>query len=133
MSPQNRKANIAEELSQCDDALRAAEALRSLNLLRDAANRLYYAVFHAARAVLITQDIEPASHQGVLTMLGLNFIKTGLLPAQMSATFRRLQAFREAADYTVGFVVTAPDVDADLAAARDFVAQVRQYLTTAGY
>jgi len=128
VSPDNRQANIEEELRQCDEAMRAAEALRGLDLLRDAASRLYYAAYHAARAILLSKELEPTTHQGVLSMLGLNFIKPGLLPAGLSQTFRRLQAFRESADYTLGFIVTAEELDNDIFAARDFVAHVPRYL-----
>lgn len=41
MSPANRQGNLAEELAHAAEALRAAEALVSLGLFRDAANRLY--------------------------------------------------------------------------------------------
>jgi hypothetical protein len=54
LSPSSRQANIDEELTQAGEALRAAEALVALGLYRDAANRLYYAAYHATRALLLT-------------------------------------------------------------------------------
>lgn len=52
MSPANQRSNIAEELAHAAEALRAAQALISLSLFRDAANRLYYAAYHATLALL---------------------------------------------------------------------------------
>jgi len=52
VSPANQRSNIAEELAHAAEALRAAEALTSLSLFRDAANRLYYAAYHATLALL---------------------------------------------------------------------------------
>jgi uncharacterized protein (UPF0332 family) len=91
VSPANRHANILEELEHATEALRAAEALVSLSLFRDAANRLYYAAYHATLALLLSEDLEPTTHSGVQTLLGLHFIKGGKLPANLGTVLKRLQ------------------------------------------
>ena len=63
MTADNKHTHIAEELAQADEALRAAEALVALELFRDAANRLYYAVFHATLALLLTQELVATIHR----------------------------------------------------------------------
>lgn len=49
MTDDNRRANARADLAAAADALRAAEALIDLGLLRDAVSRAYYAAFHAMR------------------------------------------------------------------------------------
>jgi len=132
VSPANRQANIAEELAHAEEALRAAEALVSLGLFRDAANRLYYAAYHATLALLLTEDLEPATHAGLQTLLGLHFVKVGTLPASMAATLRRLQAYREASDYTRGFVMPEHECRTELEAARHYIDSVRELLLQRG-
>lgn len=52
MSPANQRSNIMEELAHSAEAMRAAEALITLSLYRDAVSRLYYAAYHATLALL---------------------------------------------------------------------------------
>lgn len=42
-------------------------------------NRLYYACYYAVTALLISNGLNATTHAGVRTMLGLKFIKTGLV------------------------------------------------------
>ena len=45
-------------------------------------SRAYYAALHVARALLLTEDIEPQTHAGVSAMLGMHFVVPGRLNAQ---------------------------------------------------
>ena len=132
MTEDNRKLNIAVELEQSKDALRAAETLLGVDLLRDAANRLYDAVSHATHAVLLSQGLEPKSHKGLVSLFGLHFIMPAVLPAELNETLIRLQGYREAADYARGFTPTEAEFRRNLAAAHHFVATVRTWLVSGG-
>jgi hypothetical protein len=133
VSPASTAANVADELSHSEEAMRAAEALLGLNLPRDAINRLYYALYHATLALLLTEGLEPTSHHGVLSLLGMHFIKPGRLPAALGATLRRIQAYREAADYTRGFVLPDEECRQEFEAGRHFLGAARQLLAQMGY
>ena len=63
------------------------------------ANRLYYAVFHAATALLIKNGLHAGTHQGVHVLLAQHFVKENILSKEESATFSRLQTMREKGDY----------------------------------
>ncbi len=79
-------------------------------------------------ALLLTEAIEPTTHRGVLSQLSLEFIKPGKVPAELGATFRRLQRFREAADYTRTFTVPEGDARREAATAKDYIATVQSLL-----
>jgi uncharacterized protein (UPF0332 family) len=133
VSPANQRSNIAEELAHAAEALRAAEALISLSLFRDAANRLYYAAYHATLALLLTESLEPATHAGVQTLLGLHFVKQGKVPAAMGALLRRLQGYREASDYTRGFVMPEDECRTELQATRQYIDTIRAWVDRGGW
>jgi uncharacterized protein (UPF0332 family) len=128
VSPANRAANIADEFVHADEALRAADALVDLGLYRDAVSRAYYAVYHATLALLLSEELEPSTHSGVVTLLGLHFVKTGKVSASLAATLRRIQGYREAADYTRGFVMPEAECRAEVRAARDYLQTIRSLL-----
>ena len=77
MTDANKRANVASELGRADESMRAARVLVDAALLHDAESRLYYAIYHAAVALLLTEGLEPRSHAGTASMLGLHFVKTG--------------------------------------------------------
>jgi len=83
------------------------------------ASRLYYYTFHLVRALLLTKGLEPKSHDGALRLLGLHFVKTGILEPADSHLFARLMKYREEADYNPSSVFTSED-------ARQFTQEVRQ-------
>lgn len=58
-------------------ALGAAQLLTEEAYPEDAASRAYYAILHAAKAVLFVHDIATASHSGTRRMFGLHLVRTG--------------------------------------------------------
>ena len=49
-----------------------------------AANRIYYAVFHAVSALLISAGLSVKSHRGVMALFGEHFVRTGIFKSLMA-------------------------------------------------
>jgi uncharacterized protein len=128
----NRLANARAELAAARDAERVAEAALELGIVRDALSRTYYAAFHAARALLLLEGIEPRTHAGVQRMLGEHCVRTGRIAPALATTFAELQAFRQAADYAVSIDVDLDSARAQLSAAREFVTAAAAQVELAG-
>lgn len=62
-------------LNQARECLRAARALLEIEDYRGAANRSYYSVFHAMRAVLTLDGIDRKHHSGIITEFRRLYIK----------------------------------------------------------
>ena len=75
MTEENKKENIKAELDRASTALDASTLLFENGFLNDAISRLYYFMLHTIRALLLTIGLEPKSHEGVLRVFGLHFIK----------------------------------------------------------
>jgi uncharacterized protein (UPF0332 family) len=75
-----------------------------------ALNRVYYAAFYAARAVLAARDLDSSRHSGVIALFQLHFVKTGLLPAAAARTLPRLFEARQTSDYADGADPSADEV-----------------------
>ena len=131
MTDEHQSLQIAAQIARGDEALRAGEELLRIHLYADALSRLYYAAFHFASAALLTEEISATSHQGLQTLFSLHLVRTGKLPPSLAKDLRRLQAFREAADYNVEFVVDREGAEEEAVVARRFVLAVRAYLDTA--
>ena len=105
MTEENRKKNIEQELARAKECLTSADLLFSHGQLADAVSRLYYNLYHAVRALLLSQGLEPKTHEGTLRLLSLHFTKPGILDAQTSHIFTRLVKYREEADYAEGMAL----------------------------
>ncbi len=79
--------------------LEAARYLYQGEYNEAAITRTYFALFAAAKGLLLTKDVEPKTHKGLNAMLGLHFVKRGALPIEIVAILSRLQERREACDY----------------------------------
>jgi uncharacterized protein len=122
---ENRDANASAELMSADDALRVAEAALGLGIVRDAMSRAYFAAFHAARALLLLEGLEPKTHAGVATLMGRHLVVPGKLESRFSLLLTRLQAYRQASDYAYSFVASVDDVRIELDATRELVELAR--------
>ncbi len=112
---------MAEELARAREELTAAEQLLQMGLARIALGRGYFAAFHACRAVLFAEGIEPRSHHGALHLFNQHMVKSGRFEPATSRVLARLQKFREEADYGESFPVDEAGAREELAAARAFV------------
>jgi uncharacterized protein (UPF0332 family) len=84
---------------------RAAECLEDAQILFDnerpaaAVARSYYAMFHAATAILSAKGIKRSSHRGILSAFGEYLVKPGLLEQKMHQSLREAFELRQQTDY----------------------------------
>jgi uncharacterized protein (UPF0332 family) len=124
----NKKENIRDELERAGEALRSADLLCESRLYRDAVSRLYYQLYHTVRALLLSEGLEPKTHEGALRLLGMNFVKKGILTSGDSHVFSRLMKYREEADYNPTYVFTGADYIEFRKDAEGLCSKIRHYL-----
>jgi uncharacterized protein (UPF0332 family) len=84
---------------------RAIEALHEADLLiadrrwRGAINRLYYAAFYAAKALLAVRNLDSSKHSGTIALFQQHFVKTQLVPIDMARGLSRAFDKRQLTDY----------------------------------
>jgi uncharacterized protein (UPF0332 family) len=114
-----------ELLRKADAALASAKRDLDAGDLDGTANRLYYAMFHAARAALLSIG-EPAQgrHGTISAQFGLRFCKDGPLPTELGRAINEAQELRVEGDYGAG-TPDATEVAVYVAKAEQFVAAVK--------
>ena len=98
MTGENRRKNIAAEMTRGDESFESAELLLAAGKLADAVSRAYYAAFHYARALLYTLGEEARTHQGIERLLHRDLVREGKLDPDIARLFSSLQKFRQDAD-----------------------------------
>jgi len=127
------KEEIKLLLSRSRDDLEAAQILLDAGKYRASLSRAYYAVFYAATALLLTQNIRRSKHAGVQGAFGQFFVKPGLIEVEYSDTFKNVREARELSDYDLVFLPAEKLTQTRLAGAGRFVARVETYLKTTGW
>lgn len=113
---------------------RAHETLAEIPYLREqgyyntAANRLYYACYYAAVALLIKNKIAAGSHAGVKAMLGLHFVSKGLISKESGRAFSNLFDSRQHSDYDEFVYSTEEEIDELYPKAKRFIEEVDSLL-----
>jgi len=92
---------IRYRLDRAREALDDAGFLLQSGRLTAASNRVYYAMFYAASALLATRDLSSSRHSGVIALFNDNFVKTGLFPRELARRFGRAFEARMDTDYRV--------------------------------
>ncbi|MEW6375275.1 MAG: HEPN domain-containing protein [Thermodesulfobacteriota bacterium] len=133
MNEENKKANIREEIDRANEATRAASLLFENAFLKDAVSKLYYSLLYSIRALLLTEGLEPKSHEGALRLFGLHFVKPGAFEARDSHIFSKLMKFREEADYNPSYTFTREDFIDFRKETQSVMNKIATYLNEKGY
>ena len=128
MLERERKALSQARLEHAIECLSAARNLLETENYKSAANRSYYAVFHAMRAVLAFDEIDMKHHGGIISEFRRRYIKTGIFETRMSEIISVLFDVRTDSDYDDFFVISKADTAAQIENAEYFVSSVRAYL-----
>lgn len=72
---------------------------------------------------MLSKGLEPKSHESALRLLGMHFVKTGILAPSQSHVFARLMKYRQEADYNPSYIFTKEDVE-------EFKKEAKQLKTT---
>ena len=97
---------------------------------RSAANRAYYAIFHAMRAVLALDGVDMKHHSGIISEFWKRYIKTGVFDTSLSGLISELSDVRAGSDYNDFFIVSKADTAEQVQSAGTFLTAVETYLRT---
>ena len=90
LDQESKKALVDYRISRAFETLKEAELLSKESFFNVAVNRLYYACYYAAVALLLKNDIPAQTHNGVKTMLDLHFVSKGILSIEDGKIFSTL-------------------------------------------
>lgn len=126
----SEKADLIEyRLDRATETLQEIEIHLENGLFNTAINRLYYASYYAATALLLYNDIKASTHSGVRQMLGLHFVKTGKISSDLGKVFTDLFDKRHASDYDDFISVSREDVEDLLPSAKEFIEKIKDLIS----
>lgn len=94
----------------------------------DAASKAYYAMFYAARALLISAEIDVSKHSAVESAFGFHFAKAGKIDSRYHRMLIEARKIREIADYDIDEEVEDIAASDRLKDAKEFIIAIRKLL-----
>jgi len=93
-----------------------------------AANRSYYCIFSAMRAVLALDRFDSKKHSGIIAAFRKDYIRTGVFPADFSDIIKSAFDIRLDSDYEDFYLVSKAEVAAQVENAETFLEAVEKYV-----
>lgn len=118
---ESREAMIAYRQEKADVALDDALFLTDAGRYNLAANRLYYALYYAASALLLSKGIATKR----ITQMHLNFVKTGILTVEEGALFKVMFDLRHEGDYEDFIDVERADIEEYIPQVKELVEKLK--------
>lgn len=128
LSPEERQAVVQIRMRNAETALDDARVLLSRGSLRGAANRLYYAAFHAVSALAMTKGMTARTHRGVIGFFHSQCIETGLLKPQFGYALQKAFEERSEADYEDDVSLDASILETRISEVDELVGAIRPLL-----
>ena len=128
MNVADKEERILAEMARSDESLKAAKNLLNDELFADSISRAYYAIFHAARAILLTKDIDPETHNGAISLFGLHFVKPGIIENKYGKIFNEAKDDRESSDYLIIRKFSKTEAQLRVNQATIFVSMAKMFL-----
>ena len=87
-------------LDQAERTLHQAAILAEYDEWNGVVNRAYYAMFYGALALLLIRNLGSSKHTGVLALIDREFVRSGIIPAEVSMMLRDAFNERQKSDYS---------------------------------
>ena len=128
MRDEDKRALSKVRLDRAEECLTEAQSLFEAEKYKGAANRLYYSIFHAMRAVLALDGVDMKHHSGVISEFRRRYIKTNKLDVKLSKIISRLSEMRSESDYDDFYVLSKKSVLEQFENVRFFIDAIQNYL-----
>ena len=130
LTEEERIAIVDLKLSKAERAYKDMCANYDLHMYCTAANRLYYCLFYACSALLVCDGHEAHTHSGNITLIGLNYVKPGIISSEFGKLLRAAFKLRQESDYDDYYDVKKEDIESYVEPARDFILLVKQLIAS---
>jgi len=126
--------DIAIAMGKAHDALEDAQVLLLRSRCSGAVSRSYYAMYHAASAMLSREGLSVEKHAAVKAKFGELLVKPGLVDSKFGRYLNLALKLREDADYVSegGVIITAQIGKEQVERAGQFLAMAETFMASRG-
>jgi len=115
-------------LEKAKNTLSYAKSYVDDTTLDSTVNRIYYAMFYAVNALLITKELYSSKHSGVRSIFNREIVNEGLIEKQWGEFFTDMFDRRQKGDYKDFVKFEKQDVEEWLKKSEEFINKIEQLL-----
>lgn len=115
-------------LDKADSSIDAAKMLLREGYISESVSRAYYAMFHAAKAMLAEDGISRSKHSGIISAFGERYARTGRIAREFHKQLNTAFEERSRADYEYSWSVTEANARIRINEAEAFVQEIKRQL-----
>lgn len=130
LKQEERDVIVTLELEKSAKTLAQVAVMTQNGVWEMAANRLYYALFHAVSALLVSDHHEVGTHRGAVGKFSLFYVKSGVFTPEEGRLYSQLQQLREDGDYNCAIDVTREDVEHKIQPTTLLIEKIRGLIET---
>ena len=128
LQKEDKNALITIRLQKARETISEVKKIIPFGYWRTAANRLYYACYYAATALLIKNNLAAHTHKGAISQFGLHFVTTELISKEQGRLFKQLFELRQSGDYDDWFEIEEKDIKPLLEPAEKFIETIENLI-----
>ena len=121
LSDEERKIIVQIELEKSQQAYEEAILLCEKGFWSGSAGRLYYALFHAVSALLISNRHQVNSHKGSHILFSNYFIKTEIIPQEYGRLYSNMEKMRESGEYDCTYDIDPSELKHSFSPAKEMI------------
>ena len=129
LSSEERKVVVSYRIQKAYSVLGEAKDVATLEHWSLVGNRLYYAAFHMATALILDKGLSAKTHGGTIHLIGAKFVLTGLLNKEYGRLFSRLYELRQSGDYDDMYDATQEEVEPYIQKTEYFLKAMEELIT----
>ena len=129
MESEDIKVLVNLQIEKAHRFMAQADEMYSMKYWDLAANRYYYACYHAVQGLFIANGL-PATkkHSGTVTQFSLHFVKSGKVETTYGSFLARMMQLRQKADYNCAYEITEKDLAEQVTLSKEFVKKIEELL-----
>ena len=107
---EERKAVVTYRIEKAVRTIDQAKSNIPMKYWELVANRMYYAAYYAVSALLIADQHTAKTHEGIIRIFGLEYVKKERVPVEMGKLYNKLFTLRLTGDYNDHYGLEEQDV-----------------------
>ena len=94
LTDEEREALVIARKARAFDTWEETKGIVECGYWHAAANRMYYACYYMTTALLIKNGFQASTHSGVIRLLGLHFVSTGIISKDLGRFYSKISIYR---------------------------------------
>ena len=128
LTDEERKPVVAHRIQRAKETLLDAKIMAESERWHGTINRLYYACYYIASALLIKHGHLTRTHSGVIRLLNEHFVQKGIVSDEQGRFYGRLFALRQTGNYNDWVDVKPENVKLTVAPAEEFITTIEKLI-----